>query len=284
MIRKINLKFLTLILLILFSHKSYAQQVREIDVDRKTLDYTVNEDVNFVITSPTTLLDDLIQSQEKIDEKQNLDLIDIGYGVQLPPPDVVIDTPDIYVLDGSSQKLDIAELSLDTLSDGTGNVNVNSSINIKKDELKKPGKYKLVIEVDGNIYEQEFTWGLLAVNTNKSTYTLGDNAHFSMAVLDTEGNMVCDAKLYLKISKNNRQVALLKTGEEITVNEICNKHQYSEIPDYEARYKLSEVGKYEIELTAITSDSKYTIYDSFEVQKSPRFNIERIASTRIFPV
>jgi hypothetical protein len=208
MIRTVSLKcFFIIVLLTLLQQKSLALETKELEIDHKSQDFNVNEDVTIGITSPANLISDLIESQQALDDSQNLDLIDIGYGVQLPPPDVVKDVPSVYLLDNEQKKLDVAELTLDNISDGANKENIKTAIAISKEKLSKPGKYTLVIELDGKRYEQDFTWGVLALNTNKATYKKGDKTHFSMAVLDNAGNMVCDAKLFLTISKDNKQIA-----------------------------------------------------------------------------
>ncbi|MEN9389738.1 MAG: hypothetical protein RLY61_822, partial [Candidatus Parcubacteria bacterium] len=88
MIRTVSLKCIFIIVLLtLLQQKSLALETKELEIDHKSQDFNVNEDVTIGITSPANLISDLIESQQALDDSQNLDLIDIGYGVQLPPPD-----------------------------------------------------------------------------------------------------------------------------------------------------------------------------------------------------
>lgn len=60
----------------------------------------------------------------------------------------------------------------------------------------KPGKYQLIITDSlGNIETQEFYWGVLAINTNKSVYLPRETANLSIAVLDEQGKWFVMPKL-----------------------------------------------------------------------------------------
>jgi len=76
-------------------------------------------------------------------------------------------------------------------------------IKIAKSSFNGPGRYNLSINVDdsGKTYEftQDFTWGVLAINLNKSIYLPGDKAFLQMGVLDEAGKTLCDADLTMEI-------------------------------------------------------------------------------------
>ena len=137
-------------------------------------------------------------------------------------------------------------------------------------------------------------WGVLAINTNKSIYLPGETAKLSFAVLDDDGNMVCDASLRLKIESENLHAGKagltvndkLSTDDgKIKVNpEECAKKAHTNVPDYKAEYKVQEIGVYKLVLTANTPAGETVITDSFEVRSSVQFNIERNGPTRIYPV
>jgi len=151
----------------------------------------------------------------------------------------------------------------------------------------KPGKYHLNIkdqETDKVLLDQDFIWGVLAINTNKSIYLVGEMAKLAMAVLDEEGEMVCDASLKLRIKNTSAAEAFLSTEEgTIIVNSECQLHDFTLNPDYEAEYEVGEAGVYEMELTAETENGRYTVTDSFEVRNEVPFEVERITATRIYP-
>jgi len=149
-----------------------------------------------------------------------------------------------------------------------------------------PGKYHLkILDVSSEILaEQDFTWGVLAINPNKSIYLPGETANLAMAVLNEQGRMVCDAKLTLKITNPQGETEELSTEKEtIKVNPECQLHSYTEKPDYEAVYQTKAVGAYQMELLAETQNGSFTINDSFEVREQVDFDIERTGPTRIYP-
>ncbi len=150
----------------------------------------------------------------------------------------------------------------------------------------KAGRFRLsVTDSGGVVTNQDFTWGVLAINTNKSIYTPAENADISMAVLDQTGEMVCDAQVELRIKNPDLGVDdLLSTeNEKIIVNPQCASKEYSPEPDYKAKYTAPGVGTYEMDLTAKTKNGTYSITDTLTVQNTVAFDVERINSTRLYP-
>lgn len=148
-----------------------------------------------------------------------------------------------------------------------------------------PGVFTLVIEDEhGQTIEQDFTWGVLAMNFNKSVYTPSEKANLSFAVLDETGDMVCDASLYLQITTPSGTIDELSIENGITVNPECFIHDYTTRPDYEAEYLFEDLGEYNFLLTSETNNGSYSIRDRIEVVESVDFSVERITATRIYPV
>lgn len=150
----------------------------------------------------------------------------------------------------------------------------------------RPGKYTLhVTDPDGNTSTQDFTWGVLAFNTNKSLYTASESASIALAVLDDEGKMVCDARVQLQISSDTLGIddTLSTDNGKVTVNPQCMSHALSVTPDYEAVYHLAGVGQYKVKLTAQTKNGTYSIDDSISVVEAVPFDVERVTATRIYP-
>ncbi len=148
----------------------------------------------------------------------------------------------------------------------------------------KPGRYTLEIEAGGQLSKQDFTWGVLAINTNKSIYTPQEQVSFAFAVLNESGEMVCDADLSLEITNPAQKIDVLSTENgKIETNRQCSSKELSLVPDYEASYQTEGVGKYNLKLVANTSSGSYTVTDSFETRDSAFFDIERIGPTRIYP-
>jgi|GEM_PF-987291 len=168
----------------------------------------------------------------------------------------------------------------------------DSEIELNPNLLDKihPGKYTLqTFFEEGDqltILTQDFTWGVLAINTNKSIYSPQEQGNLSFAVLDEKGMMVCDAELSLFITNDELKIndELSTKNGRIKVNkEICNLHKFSLEPDYEGEYKFGDEGVYTMRLEAETKNGKYTIWDKVEVRKKIPFDVERITATRIYP-
>jgi hypothetical protein len=160
----------------------------------------------------------------------------------------------------------------------------------------RPGKniLQVVDPQSTKMITQDFTWGVLAINPNKSIYVSAssrakedlppETSQLAMAVLDEQGEMVCDALLRLKIQAPVGAPKELSTQDgTIQVNPECQKHAITTRPDYQAEYQTGKAGIYKLTLTAYTKNGIFTIYDQFEVRDWVPFDVERIAPTRIYP-
>jgi hypothetical protein len=150
----------------------------------------------------------------------------------------------------------------------------------------KTGKYKVtIIDEERVLYEQDFTWGVLAINFNKSIYLPNEKADISIAVLDETGMMVCDADVRLGVVNEELDIDEELSTEDgtIIVNPECFIHGFTLNPDYEAEYEFGDVGVYNFALTAVTANGEYTVKDRIEVVDSVPFDVERDSATRIFP-
>lgn len=194
-------------------------------------------------------------------------------------PDIKVE---IYDVDGNEADFSVSVELTD---------NDDFEVKVNKGRDFRPGKYKMVValvdpesgeELDS--IEQDFTWGVLAINTTKSIYLPEEEAKLQIAVLDEEGMMVCDAKLRLEIRNPKSEIRNLSTEEgTIKVNPECELHDFTLVPDYEATYQVEGPGTYEMELTAETENGTHTITDSFEVRSEVPFDVERETATRIYP-
>ena len=159
----------------------------------------------------------------------------------------------------------------------------NNIIRIKKSDQKsfRPGLYKLKIKAkEGDeeiILEQDFTWGVLAINTDKSIYLPGEQIYLQMGVLNEYGHTICDAKLELTI---NNQILSTENGQ-IQYSDSCGYDNVTDKPDYFAYYQINTTGTYQMALKNL--DNGFEINDTLEVQESVPFEIERIGATRINP-
>jgi len=153
----------------------------------------------------------------------------------------------------------------------------------------KPGEYTAEIEVNDNGYiynvTQDFVWGVLAFNSNKSIYKTSETAFLQMGVLDNEGHTLCDADLFLEVTAPDGGVALLSTENGlIKRNPECAGDTVIDSPDYFCDYQLGGDGVYNVKLTAETVNGTREVWDYFKVDNSVLFDIERIGPTRIFPM
>lgn len=156
----------------------------------------------------------------------------------------------------------------------------------------KPGSHEIDLTVTASslnggepiYFSQEFTWGVLAYNSNKSVYKIGDEAYLQLAVLDENGDTLCGALLDIEIDTPGFGTDRLSTANgTITINPACGPNNVIDEPDYYAYYPLDETGDYEVSITAHTANGEYTISDIFRVERDPAIMVEREAPTRIWP-
>lgn len=158
----------------------------------------------------------------------------------------------------------------------------------------KPGLYKMhltlrTLEGEVNI-EQDFTWGVLAINTNKSIYRPGESAKLGIGVLDDEGETHCfsgprSAKLWLKITSPSGHVEELSTvNGKIRDSGKCAAVSVTNEADFQAIYQTKETGIYSMQLESEIRNGRRSIVDYFKVEENPAFDIERYNfPTRIYP-
>jgi hypothetical protein len=184
----------------------------------------------------------------------------------------------VTILDSSGTTMSEQEISYE---------NAPNTISMSTENLT-PGTYTLkVTDLSTNTSsEQDFAWGVLAINPNKSIYKPGEAAKLSLAVLDDKGKMVCNANLNLQITLDENVLEELSTANgQLKVNEdACQSKDYTLTPDYEAEFATTSAGTYETTLTAETSNGTHMIKDSFEVKQTTEFDIERVTATRIYPL
>lgn len=150
----------------------------------------------------------------------------------------------------------------------------------------QPGAYTATMtDSQGHTLTQDFTWGVLAINTNKSIYTPHQIANLAIAVLDENGMMVCDAAVTIEITAPSGEKTIRSTDTDtMWVNPHCSRHNFSLEPDYETSYPIGgQIGTYTMDLSATTKKGSYTISDQFTVTETVPFDVERESATRIFP-
>src|SRR3989344_652296 len=161
-------------------------------------------------------------------------------------------------------------------------------IKIPKQRAFKAGKYTLKIDLtrDGVAYsqEQDFTWGVLAINVNKSIYLPKEDSFIGIGVLDDQGRIVCNADVTLEITNPlNQKTALTTANGDIKISPECQVLGVTELPDYYTAYSVDGIGTYLMNLTAVTANGERSILDNFTVQSSVAFDVARKSATRVYP-
>lgn len=158
-----------------------------------------------------------------------------------------------------------------------------------------PGLYTLrvvrtnTLTGESTAAEQEFPWGVLALNTDNDRYRPGETGAIHMGVLDEFGEMICDAALTLQITAPSGAVTTLSTGGGgITVHDSCTVKEAGLIePDYSAAFTFSEIGTHSYLLSAIrpgdTLHAESSIDGEIQVVTAPPFIVKRTAATRLWP-
>jgi len=193
-------------------------------------------------------------------------------------------------VNGRGQTESEIELTVNYLSDGEFAVNI-----IKQSRQFKPGKFNIKISIASDSltvgrtvdFSQDFTWGVLALNTNKSIYESGENAYLQIAVLDDLGDTLCAVDfIELEIKAPDGGIAYLRdTNDLIISNPECGPNNVITSPDFYAYYGVGPLGAYEMTLRVQTENGEREITDVFEVRAPDEaiFSVERIGPTRIYP-
>jgi hypothetical protein len=154
-----------------------------------------------------------------------------------------------------------------------------------------PGNYSLQISArESFVYTrdltQDFSWGVLALNSNKSAYLPGETAQLSFGILDELGHTLCDAPLSLRVipPEGGEQVFSRDNGK-IRQSGECAGDSVTEKPDYLAELALPETGTYQLILTGTNENGEHTISDYFTVEDNLPYEIERTKfPTRVYPM
>lgn len=159
----------------------------------------------------------------------------------------------------------------------------------------RPGMYKLsltlrTLEGDVNI-DQDFTWGVIAINTNKSIYNKGEKVKIGMGVLNNSGETLC-----LTGFKHIQKITLIITdpnGERTNFSTVdnsirdsgkCGPTSVTNDADFQSDYQTTTAGIYQMTVEATIQNQKRQITDYFKVDPSVTFDVERTSfPTRIYP-
>lgn len=166
----------------------------------------------------------------------------------------------------------------------------NELLDIDTSSFTKAGKYVALIDVEQGEYaetiEQDFTWGVLAVNVRRSFPHQNEDATVGIAVLDDTGITLCDANVTMTVADPKKKKKTFSTDKQsITRNPDCVDKGVTNDFDYQVVYRVAGPGTYTMSVTANTKNGVRTISDSFEVKPSVAFDVERTDfSMRIYPL
>ncbi|MFH0804753.1 MAG: hypothetical protein V1916_00995, partial [Patescibacteria group bacterium] len=161
-------------------------------------------------------------------------------------------------------------------------------LSVSTDNFSKPGKYSVTFALleDGQsrIITQDFSWGVLTMNSDKSAYAPNETAQIDMGVLDNSGYTICDAELQLTIvDPSGTSSSRSTTDGSIQRSDECGGASISKLPDYTTKYQVGGVGDYLVTLTATTEAGSHTITDYLYVREDLPFDIARQGPTRLYP-
>jgi hypothetical protein len=189
------------------------------------------------------------------------------------------------ILDDNGAPTDIPVAVITDTTTGKRRVQID-----RPDRSFRPGKYTLVVTVTTPqailVSQQDFSWGVLAINTDMSVYRPGATAYLQMGVLNDGGHTICDADLDLVISTPSGTVVSKSTDDGSIVRAPeCGPNNVISVPDYFAYYTIpGEQGVYTMRLTAHTANGTKQITDTFSVQSDLSIAVARTGPTRIYPV
>src|SRR5574337_575734 len=153
-------------------------------------------------------------------------------------------------------------------------------IKILSKKYGKPGLYtiKTIMRSEEHTYttQNQYAWGLVSLNTQKSTYKPGEIANMTMVVLDSGGHPVCNANLSVTVTDPSSHITTLLSGVGISAGSECGL--------YHAQYTTTILGNYTVNVSATTNSIRTDFNTSFLVQNNIPFDIIRIAQSKIDPV
>jgi hypothetical protein len=191
---------------------------------------------------------------------------------------------------------------------GDRNLKVETEFNDKSKQLMvtpltenkfKPGLYTLNVKIktytgEEETITQDFTWGVLAINTNKGFYIRGDKVEIGMAVLDNYGITKCiagdkvvfgTAKLRLTITSPSGKKEYFSTDDKTIIgSKTCSDRSFTNIPDFLANTTANESGRYQMHIEALTFLGTHAMDSYFNVRDFAPYTIERVQyPMRIYP-
>jgi len=170
---------------------------------------------------------------------------------------------------------------IDVTSDGLITIQLTES----DTETLQPGTYaiELVVDEGGKSFTDSFTfqWGVLAVNTDKTQYTLGETTQVMLGAVSESGNTLCDAELLVYIIDPLEYIS----EAVVTSSGQCNGNNFIDVPDFSTTVTPTVTGVYEVYVERIGPDGEVIAHtsDTFNVVDAQPFALSRRGPTRINP-
>ncbi|NTV31323.1 DUF2341 domain-containing protein [candidate division WWE3 bacterium] len=152
-----------------------------------------------------------------------------------------------------------------------------------------PGKFHLEVELNGRnrhqTLTQDFTWGVLAVNVDKSVYYPNEVVPIGIAVLDDDGTTLCDARLSVVVTApSGKRTEYTSDNNQVSVSKTCRDKNVTYDPDYLVTHTVDEIGTYGVSVWANTVNGLRSTELSFDVVESAEIVIHRdTMAMRIYP-
>jgi hypothetical protein len=152
----------------------------------------------------------------------------------------------------------------------------------------QPGKYTLTAKITDELggtqsISQDFYWGVLAINSDKTIYRPDETAKFAITTLDEAGATVCDGNLSLTVSGPGQEAKYSTDDNSIQKSSNCEVYSEDFTPDYQLSHKLAGDGVYTLKLKAITENGEFEISTTVEVRSNQAAYVTRTGPTRVYP-
>ncbi|MCV0420259.1 MAG: hypothetical protein K5804_18600, partial [Microbacterium sp.] len=152
-------------------------------------------------------------------------------------------------------------------------------IKVLATDMTRPGLYTLKTTLDVNgqqfISENQFTWGLVTVNSESSIYPLDETVRFDIAVLNGTGNPVCGADISMNVIDPNLSSILMTSENEVSPSSSCGL--------YHSYFETDVLGNHTVYVKAQTNTGTVDFTTYFLVQDYVEYDIYRNAETKIDP-
>ena len=138
----------------------------------------------------------------------------------------------------------------------------------------------IIIFISRNkIAQQNFSKGLITLNTNKSIYAPNEKVEIGLGSIDPKGNTLCHSNLSLEISGPSKIKILLSTENGKIANTCYEENNGANNSDYRTNFIPEKEGIYDMKLTNL--DTKVSVENQIEVKSAQKFSLQRTGATRV---